>query len=155
MVSSSINFVSNIRRRRNTDGILCLGWRALVRGHEHWAKWKVFLGRILNGENRSVTLVDILAGIKRDRNVSRELEKERKRNVVEKSCLTSIFYVLYCSIMFLYFQSKCEILWTDEMRRLDLTSLWIILKSEFEEDNLEIKESWGRFKMEEILFEMT
>lgn len=55
--------------------------------------------------------------------------------------------------MFLYFQSKCEILWTDEMRRLDLTSL--ILKSEFEEDNLEIKESWGRFKMEEILFEMT
>lgn len=53
----------------------------LVRGHEHWKRTN---GRcfseawILNGENRSVALLgDILAGIKRDRNVSRELKKRK------------------------------------------------------------------------------
>lgn len=88
----------------------------LVRGHEHWKRTN---GRcfseawILNGENRSVALLgDILAGIKRDRNVSRELKKRKGKKVWE-TCLTSYlfcFILFYIVLMFLYFQSKSDII---------------------------------------------
>lgn len=54
----------------------------------------------------------ILAGIKRDRNVSRELKKRKGKKVWE-TCLTSYlfcFILFYIVLMLLYFQSKSDII---------------------------------------------
>lgn len=109
----------------------------LVRGHEHWKRTN---GRcfseawILNGENRSVALLgDILAGIKRDRNVSRELKKRKGK------------------------KSKSDIIpdIMDMDRWDDLIWLHYIIMDNLENNALKLKSlDGGRFKGEEILFEM-